>query len=276
MLVKLFKHEFIQTGRMFMWLFGIGLVAGGIGMLFTLNQEIGAGQFVAAFLWNILLIIGASVMQILGLVMLMVSTNRSLFTERGYLTFALPVSSTQMLFAKFAANVFFMLLNISLAALLSYVASTNLSRLVTNLGDNLVNQFGMEEMQDQFAELAEFPSAGEFMTFGAYLLGVILFFLILAMMVVLFALTISHVRPFQSTPGLWIPVFLAGTITVCALITSQLSRLMRLNVVLNFGGALMADNNLSLNITTGIVMLGLSAGLFFATDWMLRKKISLK
>jgi len=276
MLGKLFKHEFIQTGRMFGWLFGIGLVAGGIGMLFTLNQDIGPGQFVAAFLWNTLLIIGATVMQVLGLVMLMVSTNRSLFSERGYLTFALPVTSTQMLFSKFSANVVFMLLNISLAGLLSYVASTNISRLVRNLGDNLVGVMGMEDMQDQFGELAEFPSAGEFLTFGAYLLGVILFFLILAMMVVLFALTVSHVRPFQSMPGLWIPVFLAGSITVSALITNFISSNLRLNVVLNFGGALMADNDLTLNITAGIVMLGLAAGFFFATDWMLKKKISLK
>ena len=276
MLAKLIKHEFIQTGRMFMWLFGIGLVAGGVGMLFTLNQEIGAGQFVAAFLWNTLLVIGASVMQILGLIMLMVSTNRSLFSERGYLTFSLPVSSTQMLFSKFTANVFFMLLNIGLAGLLSYVASTNISRLVRNLGDNLVDQFGMEDMQDQFPELVDLPSAGEFMTFGAYFLTIVFVFLVLAMMVVLFTLTVSHVRPFQSMPGLWIPVFLAASITVSALITHFISNLMRLNVVLNFGGALAADNDLRLNVTAGIVMLGLAAGFFFATDWMLRRKISLK
>ena len=278
MLVKLIKHEFLQTGRIFLWLLAIGLVGGGIGALFTLNQNIGAGQFIAAFVWNFLLVIGASVMQILGLVMLMVSTNRSLFSERGYLTFALPVTSTQLLFSKFTSNVAFMLLNIGQAGLLSYVAGRNIGRLVGNLGENLVEQFGMEGMQEQFTmnEMVEAPSAGEFIVFGSYLLAIILFFLILAMMVVLFALTISHVRPFQLMPGLWIPVFLAASITVSALVTRFISGLVRMNVTLNFGGMLADGNSVNLNVSSGIVMLGLAAGFFFATNWLLRKKISLK
>ena len=262
---------------MFAWLLGIGIVGGGIGALITLNQDIGAGQFLIAFVWNFLLFLGACVMQIIGVVMLIVNTNRSLFSERGYLTFALPVSSTELLFSKFAANVVFMLLNISEAAVLLYVAGKNIARLFSSLGEDLAGRFGMEDLQEITSELAEMPSVGEFVTFGLYLLAIILVFLVLAMMIVLFALTLSHVRPFQAKPGFWILVFLLLSSAVSIFVVQHLPTFLpKLNVPLNFGGALMTGDSPTLNVTVAVVMLGLSAGFFFLTDWMLRKKISLK
>ena len=109
MLAKLMKNEFLQTGRLFAWILGIGVVGGGLGALFTMNQDIRTGQFVLALVWNMLLFLFAAVLQTLGVVILLVSTNRSLFSERGYLTFSLPVSSTELLFSKFLANVLFMM-----------------------------------------------------------------------------------------------------------------------------------------------------------------------
>jgi len=274
MLIKLLKNDFFQTGRMFLWLLCIGIAGGGIGALFTLNQDIGPGQFLLATLWNSLLIIGVAVLQVLGLVMLIVSTNRALFTERGYLTFALPVSSTQLLFSKFAANVVFMLLNIAMAGGLFYVTGQNIARLISNLGANVMDQVGAADME--LYGLMEIPAVGEFVVFGVYALAVALTFLILAMMVVLFSLTISHVRPFQAKPGLFIPIFLAASGGVSIFLVSRLSDLVRMNVHLNFGGVLADGSGPTLNVTAGIIMLGLAAGLFFVTDWMMRRKISLK
>jgi len=277
MLVKLLKHEFHQTGRLFLWLLSIGIIGGGIGALITLNQDIGAGQFLIAFIWNTLLVLGASVMQVIGVVMLIVSTNRSLFTERGYLTFALPVSSTELLFSKFAANVIFMLLNIAEAALLFYIAGQNIARLISRLGEDIAERMGMGDIQEQFGDLAEMPTVGEFVTFGLYLLAIILVFLVLSMMIVLFTLTISHVRPFQARPGLWILVFLVASSVFSYYVVRILTDIgPRFLVPLNFGGALMTGDSPTLNVFVGVVMLGLSVGFFFLTDWMLRKKISLK
>ena len=279
MLAKLFKNEFIQTGRMYLWILGIGVVGGGLGALFTMNQNIGAGQFVAALLWNCLLILAAWAIVIIGLVVILVSTNRSLFTERGYLTFSLPVSSTQMLFAKFVANVVFMLLTIAETAAVIYVAMfVNLKRLVSNVSDKIFEQLGggAEEFKELFsAESLGLPPLENVLRFAAFLLVVILVFLLLAMVVSLFVFTISHVRPFQAVPGLWIPIFFVACTVFCVMVTKFISDKIQISVPLYFTGALFSGDT-KLNMTIAIVMLGLTVTFFFLTNFLVKKKISLK
>ncbi|MCL2107638.1 MAG: hypothetical protein FWH26_11360 [Oscillospiraceae bacterium] len=279
MLAKLLKNEFIQTGRMYLWLLGIGIVGGGLGALATMkpgSAEISLAQFFVGFLWNFLLILAASVLQTVGLIVTLVSTNRSLFSERGYLTLSLPVSTTELLLSKFVANVSFMLLNIAEAVALVYVAITNMIRLFKNAGDTLINNYGMQDFGDMFtAESLGLPSTGEWVRVGANALVVVFMFLVLAMTVALFVLTVSHVRPFQSATGFWIPAFIVACSLFCYFAVKQISDLLKLSVPLRFGGVF-GDEVMKLNMTTAIVMVGLSIGFFFLTNWLMRRKISLK
>ena len=96
------------------------------------------------------------------------------------------------------------------------------------------------------------------------------------MMVSLFVLTVSHVRPFQRRPGLWIVVFLFGTAVACIQIIKYISDYFKLTVSLRIGMLDESGGGLPLNLTTAIVMVGLSVALFFITNWMLSRKISLK
>ncbi|MCL1952863.1 MAG: hypothetical protein FWF60_08560, partial [Oscillospiraceae bacterium] len=66
MLAKLLKNDFIQTGRMYLWVLGVGIVGGGVGALFTLRQEVGAGTLVIALLWNCLLMLGAAALELMA------------------------------------------------------------------------------------------------------------------------------------------------------------------------------------------------------------------
>ena len=276
MLAKLLKNDFIQTGRMSLWVLGVGVAAGGIGALFTMTQDVGAGQLVVALLWNFLLILAAAVLYVMALVILMISTNRSLFTERGYLTFALPVSTFEMLGSKLITNITFMLLSIAEAVGLVYVSMTNMRRVVEKTADILLDQVNMTSLKESLsAQAMGLPSFNELMQFLAYVLIVVVVFLILAMMVVLFVLTISHVRPFQAKPGLWIPVFLALSAGASLWIVRLAGKFFELNVTLNLG-RLIGSENPSVNMATAITMLALSAALFFVTNYMLSKKISLK
>jgi len=276
LLGKMLKNDFLQTGRVFAWLLGGGIAIGGIGALFTLNQEIGMAQFFVASLWNFLLIIGASALQAIGLVFILVSTNRSLFTERGYLTFALPVSSTKMLFSKFLTNVFFMVVCVAEAAGLIYVAFFNFRRLFLNIGQSVTEQLGpgsMSEM-DMIGEMVQFPSFSDVVIFASFILVVLLVFMVLVMMGSLFVLTLSHVRPFQNKPGLWMPIFFVGLFVACQHTVSRVGKLVSIPIVLDFGGVL--DTEIPLNMIIAVVMVALTVLLFFATNWLMKRKISLK
>ena len=292
---KLLKNDFIQTGRLFMWLLIIGVAGGGIGALVTMKQGIGAGQFALAAFWNLLLVMGAYLLIVLGLVFILVTTNRSLFSERGYLTFSLPVSTTQMLLSKFVTNVVFMLLTIAEVAGLFYVALSNFRRLFSNIGDALLEQVGeaggmpegldIGEMFSQMGFSLGLPSFASVLQFVGFVLAVILAFLVLAMMIALFVLTISHVRPFQSATWLWILAFSVGTGVVSGLLDKWISSGfqiggwafpgLRLIVPLRFSG-LLEGEGISLNLTHAIVWLGISAVLFIVTDYLMSRKISLK
>ena len=276
MLVKLLKNDFIQTGRMYLWVLGVGVVAGGIGALFTLMQDIGPGKLFLALLWNFLLILGALVLEVMAVVVILISTNRSLFTERGYLTFALPVSTLEMLASKFITMVTFMLLSIAEVVGLVYVAMTNMRGVVNKAADGLLEQINMADLKATLsAEVLGLPSFGQLMEFLSYVLIIAVVFLILAMMVGLFVLTVSHVRPFQSKPGFWIPIFLVGAGVACQQIVYWISELVHIPISLGFG-ALTGSESVELNMTTAITMLAISAGLFFLTNYMLSRKISLK
>jgi len=276
MLAKLLKNDFIQTGRMYLWVLGVGVAGGGIGALFTLMQDIGPGKLVIALLWNTLLMLGAAVLEVMAIVVILISTNRSLFTERGYLTFALPVSSLEMLASKFITNVTFMLLSIAEAVGLVYVAMTNMRRVVENAADALLDQLNMASFKESLSvESLGLPSFGELMQFLTFVLIVVVVFLILAMMICLFVLTVSHVRPFQAKPGLWIPFFLVGSAVACQQIVSWTGKYLQFNVSLGLG-QLGGSESLKINMVTAITMLALSAGLFFLTNYMLSRKISLK
>jgi len=276
MLAKLLKNDFIQTGRMYLWVLGVGVAAGGIGALFTLRQEVGAGQLFLALLWNFLLILGAAVLYVMALVILLISTNRSLFTERGYLTFALPVSTFEMLCSKLITNITFMLLSIAEGVGLVYVSMTNMQRVVSKAADNLMDQANMAELKEMMsAEAMGLPSFDELMRFLGYALIVVVVFLVIAMMVALFVLTVSHVRPFQAKPGLWIPIFLVGSALACSWIVKLVTRYFQFNVKLGLG-SLIGSESPTINMFAPITMLVLSAALFFVTNYLLSKKISLK
>ena len=277
MLAKLLKNDFIQTGRMYLWVLGIGVAAGGIGALFTLTQEVGAGQLFIALLWNFMLIIAAAVLYVMALVILLISTNRSLFTERGYLTFALPVSTMEMLGSKLLTNITFMLLSIAEAAGLVYVSLSNMRRVAGKITGDLLEQANLDELQEMLSpEAMGLPSFDQVMQFLGFVLIVVVVFLILAMMVCLFVLTVSHVRPFQAKPGLWIPIFMIGAAVACQQLVNLVGRFFQYNVTLNLGKLFASETPPQLNMVKPLMMLVLSVALFFVTNWMLSRKISLK
>jgi len=272
-MLKLLKHDFHQSGRFFMWLLVIGAGAGLIGALISLGQDPGPGQFLGATLFNGAILIGAAVMQVVGVILLLVNTNRSMFSERGYLTFSLPVSSTAMLGSKLISNVVLMMLNIFMLQGLVMVVSSNIARIFTAAADNLL----YDVAPDAAEAFVELPTLAELFPFILLFLTTALAILILAMMAVLFVITLSHVRRFQRRSGLWTFLFLVAITILCWLAISNITPLLpAITVFLYFGGRLTGGTPVTFNVTNTFVVLAMTAGLFFITDYLLRRKISLK
>ncbi|MCL2106886.1 MAG: hypothetical protein FWH26_07530 [Oscillospiraceae bacterium] len=281
MLGKLLKHDFMQTGRSIFWLMAGGAAVGGLVTIISSTKDIGAGQFAAAMLLNALLIFVALAIPVLSLVFILVSTNRSLFTEQGYLAFSLPVSSEKLLLSRFLTNVIWILLNYLVSVGLFAVMMTNLRRMFKNAGESLLASMeGAGDLQAQLGDAFYFPSFSAVLQFGGLLLATLLMFLILAMMTAIFVITLSHVRPFQQMAGLWMIVFLVASSVLFFFSVKWISQALPWPFILTIfatGDMLGGQNeSVTVNMTTALVMLGLSGGLFAVTDWLFKRKISLK
>jgi len=123
-------------------------------------------------------------------------------------------------------------------------------------------------------EMVEFPSFSQVLTFAAFFLLVLLVLLVLLMMGALFVLTVSHVRPFQNKPALSMLLFFVGLFIACQQIISRISAVVKMPVTLAFEGVM--DTEIPLNMMLAVVMVGLTVLLFFATNWLMKRKISLK
>ncbi|MDR1927246.1 MAG: hypothetical protein LBQ33_01235 [Oscillospiraceae bacterium] len=279
MLAKLIKHDLFQTGRVFIWLLGGSVVFGGVATLLSVTKDIGMAQFAAGILLNLLIILLMALMQVIGLILVLYQTNRSFFSEQGYLTFSLPASSTKLLLSRFVTNVLLLVANTAVAAAVNFAALFNISRLFRNLGDELKEAL-LEggEMPASMTELLpiSFTTFTGVLQFAALLLTLLLVFFILAMMIAIFVITISHVHPFSQKPGLCMAVFLLFAAVAAFLAVKWVSEAFPMMIEWKLFTIDTFSQSIPLNFTTAFVMLGISAGLFALTDWLLKKKISLK
>jgi hypothetical protein len=162
---------------------------------------------------------------------------------------------------------------------LVFAMMSNIRNLFHNLSDEFLADMS-PEMQEGISGLIYFPSLAAVFKFVAIMLVYLLVVYLLVMMAAIFVLTISHVRPFSNNAGLWIFLFLLITAGVCvafiALGTQLLPQVQPFQLTLfaieDEVGSVVARPNL----TAGFLMLVLTAILFFLTNNLLKRKISLK
>ena len=283
MFIKLLKHDFLQSGRLFVWQLVGCLAVGGIATILSSTKDIGLARFGVAALLNVLLMILAAVAQTLGIVLVLVSTNRSFFTERGYLLFSLPASSEEVLLSKLLCNMTWLVLNAAVSGGLMFVMMTNFCNLFQNIGQEMLSQLPPDQaytFQEGLQGMIYFPSLGAVLRFAGIMLIYLLVVYVLIMMAIIFVLTVSHVRPFSNSSGLWtfigLIVVAASCIAVISLGTKALPEAKPFQLTLfAVEGSDMAAT-VTPNLMSGFLMLALTGALFGLTDWLLKKKISLK
>ncbi|MDR3312880.1 MAG: hypothetical protein LBS96_00305 [Oscillospiraceae bacterium] len=282
MFTKLLKHDFLQSGRLFIWqIFGCAAV-GALVTLLSSAKNIGAAQFGVAMLLNLLLALIAWAAQLIGMIIVLVSTNRAFFSERGYLLFSLPASSEQVLLSKLLCNMAWLVLNSLVSGGLLFVMMRNFSNLAHNISDEMLEQLppeSAEQFKQGISGLIYFPSLGAVIKFVALMLVYLLVVYVLVMMAAIFVLTVSHVRPFANKAGLWVFLFMiitgVGSGLFIGLGTKLLPEVQPFQLTL-FSVEGSVNATAAPNLTTGILMLALTAALFCLTNWLLKRKISLK
>jgi hypothetical protein len=279
MLAKLLKHDFLISGRLLLPILGGGCALGLGVTLYSMAQTYSAAALAGGLLLNFLLTLLGFVTQILTLVFVISAINRSLFGAQGHLTFSLPSSTMATLFSKSVTGFLFLLLGAGVTAGLSLAAMTNIRRIILTAGEEVMNGMGLQEAQaDLMGQMFSFASFEDIVRFAGIFFVLIFAYILLIMSIVIFVITLSHVRPFQQKSGFWMVVFLTTILVASFVLLNYASDAMALRVVLPLFSTAMMENatEAEINLTQIMFAIGLSVGFFFLTNYFLKRKISLK
>lgn len=94
-MIKTLKHDFISTGRIMGVIYAIMV---GIGIVTFLTKDVSEGQL--SLVGVMILMLMSLCLLVLTTVVVLVDFQRSLYGDRGYLTFTLPVKSWKILASK--------------------------------------------------------------------------------------------------------------------------------------------------------------------------------
>ncbi|MBQ5825094.1 MAG: hypothetical protein IIW48_09850 [Clostridia bacterium] len=200
--------------------------------------------------------------------------NKSMFRDQGYLTFTLPVTSGQLLFAKALCSFIWMLL--------SYVALIGIFAGIYAYAAGQVDDEQFAMIKILISTMVELPDT-------ATIIGVISFFvtyffldIIFLVAEIYFSVSLSNVRPFQKMGmGSAILIFLS-LFSVTSVISTLLKAFVPLTLKIDFNGMTLIYEtmNEASGITFGIadMFFTLAATVFFfvMSAWLMNHKINLK
>ncbi len=277
MMLKLLKNDFISTGRIMGVIYVI--VAGiSAGTLISHYLKSGEDMTVAEAMGIALLLVVSLCLFVLTVVFVLSDFQKSLYGEQGYLTFTLPVKSWMILASKvIVASVWFV---VALVALLASMWVTLVVLKEEILGENYDLIMGMLE-QISTVNIAS--------TIFSIVIRVILYFIQFAFftITVFFTSTVANTRHFQKKPIFWTIVFfvpIAGVTTKFAeFINSKIvfslffidGKLSLVTDNLEYL-RLQANGNTPVDIASIFVYLLLGAGVFFATHYIMSKKVNIR
>lgn len=204
---------------------------------------------------------------------------KSLFSPQGYLSFTLPVSSNQLLGSKVIVYGGWMLLSYAAFMLTSVY-------LVNYTANEVVGMDKLSLVESLLTMLGDFPSTNQIIAYVVYL--VMMFFVIFLSFVsiVYFSITVSHIRVLQKHSVVASIVIFFVTALVFLWISFKMTDIVNFVMVFNddktmsFGilskNEYLTGNNLGMEVTPGFAFIVLDVVMFFATSYVMHKKVNLK
>lgn len=277
MMLKLLKNDFISTGRIMGVIY---LIVAGVsaGTLISHHFKSSEEMTVVEALGIALLLLVSLCLFVLTVVFVLTDFQKTLYGEQGYLTFTLPVKSWMILASKVIVSAVWFI--IALAALLASLWVTLVVLKEEILGENYDLIMGM---------LEQISTVNVASTIFSIVIRIILYFIQFAFftITVFFTSTVANTRHFQKKPIFWTIVLfvpIAGAATKFAefindkIVFSLFFVDGKMSLVTdNLQYArLMANGNSPVDIASIFVYLILGAGIFFATHYIMSKKVNIR
>lgn len=276
MFSKVLKHDFISTGRIMgvIYLIVAGITAVTLGSHYLKKGEemaVGEALGVAA------LLLVSMCMFILTAVVVLTDFHKSLYGERGYLTFTLPVKSWKILLSKVLVSTIWFV--IALAALFGSMWVTVVVLKEEVLGENYDTIMGL---------ISQFSTVKISSFVASVVAKIIVFFVEFAFFTVtiFFTSTLANTRPFQKRSVLWTIVLFIPIAVVTVKLAEFINERLVFSIFFvddkiklvtdNFEYQSLLLNNNGIDIGELFVYFILGAGIFVATHYIMSKKINIK
>lgn|GEM_PF-2712498 len=204
---------------------------------------------------------------------------KSMFSQQGYLSFTLPVSSNQLLGSKMLVYGGWMILSY---AVFMFTGGF----LINYAADNVIGQENISLAQSLMGMFGNLPSLTQIIAYVVYM--IVMFFVIFLSFVsiIYFAITLSHIRAFQKFSILASIVIFGITAVVFLVLAFKMSDVVNFVMVFNddktigFGilkeGEKLVGNALGMQVTPVFSFMILDVAMFFATSYIMHKKVNLK
>lgn len=204
---------------------------------------------------------------------------KSLFGQQGYLSFTLPVSSHQLLGSKVIVYGGWLIL--------SYLVFIFTGGFMINYTvDNIVGQEKISMVESLMLLLGDFPSITQLVAYAVYLTIMCFTAIFSFVFIIYFAISLSHVRVLQKFSLLAsIPIFVVLAILFIWL-ADKMSDIVNVFMLFNDDhtisisilreGMQIKSQYMMMPITPIISFIIIDVGMFFATSYVMHKKVNLK
>lgn len=204
---------------------------------------------------------------------------KSLFSPQGYLSFTLPVSSNQLLASKVIVYGGWMIL--------SYAAFMLISVFLLNYtADEVIGREKISFIEGLLGMLGDIPSTTQIIAYIVYIVAMFFVIFLSFVSIVYFSITVSHVRLLQKHSIIASILIFFATAVIFLILAFKTTEIVNFVMVFNedktlsFGilqpGEYLSGNRLAMEVTPGFAFLILDIVMFFATSYVMHKKVNLK
>ena len=215
---------------------------------------------------------------LITIVSIIAGFNRSLFRDQGYLTFTLPLTSGQILFAKGLCSFIWLVLSyLSVIIIYGAVFSMTFALARDEMGEENLAMF--RQLISAFVQL---PDKAAVVTAIVAIASRIFLLIVFAIALVFFSITLSNVRPFQRQGFLPAILIFVVIFIVTQLISTLLNIYVPLSVSVSLAEGLQLQTQVAMNtllnfgVADVIFQFAVTCFFFGFSAWLMNHKINLK
>lgn len=268
MLGKLIKNEFKAGIHSIAFIY---LAALGASAVLALSLIFDITAMVAISLTAVFIVAIAIV--IVTFFFLIINFNKSCYKDQGYLTFTLPVTSGQLLFAKALASFIWLII--------SYVVAIGMLLAAAKYVGNYVGEEDLATAKIALNMFIELPTAGLVASAISLLLAKIFIVIIGLVALVFFSVSISNIRVFQAHSTVFAIIIFFVLFLLTTLVANLLQAYFPLTIhispqAIELTNTSLEEGGFALGVADSVFELIYSAFAFIISAWFMNHKINLK